>query len=84
MMPRISPGTGHVLDPATHAEQMRRISAIAAKGLDRSPEHIRFVTWTLKYSRCHWLQILGVVGCQPEAILLRVAPLLPRRPAGEG
>src|SRR5439155_26941531 len=43
MVNLISPGTGHVLDPATHAEQMRRIGAIAAKGIDRSPEHVRFV-----------------------------------------
>src|SRR5205807_6412264 len=32
----------------------------AAKGLDQAPHHIRFVTWTLKYSRCHWLQVLGL------------------------
>lgn len=56
----ISPGTGHVLDPATHAEQMRQIAGLASKGLDRTPRHLRFVTWTLKYSRCHWLQILGM------------------------
>lgn len=60
MVNLISPGTGHVLDPATHAEQLKRIGAIAAKGIDRSPRHVRFVTWTLKYSRCHWLQILGM------------------------
>ena len=56
----ISPGTGHVLDPATHGEQLRRIGALASKGRERSPGHIRFVTWTLKYSRCHWLQVLGL------------------------
>ena len=56
----ISPGTGHVLDPATHSEQMRRLGEFAAKGSDRAPGHIRFVTWTLKYSRCHWLQVLGM------------------------
>ena len=56
----ISPGTGHVLDPVTHAEQMRRIGEIASKGVNHTPRHIRFVTWTLKYSRCHWLQILGM------------------------
>ena len=39
---------------------MRRIGEIAAKGLDHSPDHVRFVTWTLKYSRCHWLQVLGL------------------------
>lgn len=60
MVNLISPGTGHVVDPATHKEQMRRIEKIAAKGLDRNPRHIRFVTWTLKYGRCHWLQVLGL------------------------
>jgi len=44
MVNLIAPGTGHVLDPKTHAEQMRRIAAIAAQGLDRAPEHVRFVT----------------------------------------
>jgi hypothetical protein len=56
----ISPGTGHVIDPVTFKEQMRRIGAYATKGLDHAPKHIRFVTWTLKYSRCHWLQVLGL------------------------
>lgn len=56
----ISPGTGHVVDPVTHKEQMRRIGAYAAKGLDREPQRVRFVTWTLKYSKCHWLQVRGL------------------------
>src|SRR5262249_33276335 len=54
----ISPGTGHAIDPITHKEQMRRIGEYAAKGIDHAPKHLRFVTWTLKYSRCHWLQVL--------------------------
>jgi len=60
MVNLISPGTGHVIDPVTHMEQLRRLGEHAAKGLDRAPRHIRFVTWTLKYSRCHWLQVLGL------------------------
>ena len=60
MVNLISPGTGHVIDPVTHAEQMRRIGEIAERGLDLQPKEIRFVTWTLKYSRCHWLQVLGL------------------------
>lgn len=56
----ISPGTGHVIDPVTHAEQMRRIGEIAAHGRDRSPDTLRFVTWTLKYNECHWLRLLGL------------------------
>jgi hypothetical protein len=56
----VSPGTGHVVDPVTFAEQMRHIGAYCAAGLDRRPRRLRFVTWTLKYSRCHWLQLLGL------------------------
>lgn len=58
MVNLISPGTGHVIDPVIHKEQMRQLGEFAAKGLDHRPKHVRFVTWTLKYSRCHWLQIL--------------------------
>lgn len=60
MVNLISPGTGHVIDPVTHAEQMRRIAEYAAKGLNHSPKELRFVTWTLKYGRAHWLQLLGL------------------------
>jgi hypothetical protein len=60
MVNLISPGTGHVIDPVTHAEQMRRIGELAERGLDEQPRDLRFVTWTLKYSRCHWLQLLGL------------------------
>ncbi len=60
MVNLISPGTGHVIDPVTHAEQMRRIGEFAAKGLDHAPRQLRFVTWTLKYNRCHWLELLAL------------------------
>ena len=60
MVNLISPGTGHVIDPKTHAEQMRRIAEYAAKGLDHDPRQLRFVTWTLKYNRCHWLELLAL------------------------
>jgi hypothetical protein len=52
----ISPGTGHVIDPKTHKEQMRRIAEIVAKPPE-VPKHIRFVTWTLRYRKCEWLTI---------------------------
>ena len=60
MVNLIAPGTGHVIDPKTHAEQMKRIAEFADKGLDRGPKRIRFVTWTLKYNECHWLRVLGL------------------------
>lgn len=60
MVNLISPGTGHVIDPVTHAEQMRRIGEYAARGIDHLPRRLRFVTWTLKYPRCHWLELRGL------------------------
>jgi len=56
----ISPGTGHVIDAKTHAEQMRRIGEHVTKGIDHDPKQMRFVTWTLKYNRCHWLELLAI------------------------
>ena len=55
----ISPGTGHVIDPVTQAEQLRRIAEYVAVG-NHAPDQLRFVTWTLKYHRCHWLDILAL------------------------
>ena len=56
----ISPGTGHVVDPVTHAEQMRHIAAHCTDGINRSTRSLRFVSWSLKYGRCHWLELLGL------------------------
>lgn len=56
----ISAGTGHVIDPMIHDEQMRRIGEFAVQGLNHAPGHLRFVTWTLKYNRCHWLEVLAL------------------------
>ena len=60
MVNLISQGTGHVIDPVTHAEQMRRIGEYAVKGLNHAPRQLRLVTWTLKYNRCHWVELLGL------------------------
>ncbi len=57
MINLISLGTGHVIDPVTHAEQMKRIARHVATA-PRRPNNLRFVTWTLKYNRCHWLEVL--------------------------
>jgi poly(3-hydroxybutyrate) depolymerase len=72
MVNLISPGTAHVIDPVTHREQMRRIGEYAAKGLDHMPDHIRFVTWTLKYNSCHWLELLAL-GKHYERAEIRAA-----------
>ena len=56
----VSPGTKHVIDPKTHAEQMRQIGEYVDRGLNHDPKQMRLVTWTLKYNRCHWLELLAL------------------------
>ncbi|WP_397570593.1 hypothetical protein [Schlesneria sp. T3-172] len=56
----ISPLTGHVRDPVTFREQMRQIEIAVNAGRRSGLPDLRFVTWTLKYSRCHWLEILAL------------------------
>jgi poly(3-hydroxybutyrate) depolymerase len=53
-------GAGHGVSAKAFREQMRLLEAPAARGIDPAPRHIRFVTWTLKFSRCHWIEILGL------------------------
>ena len=60
MVNLVSPGTGHVIDPSTHREQLRMINVHVEKGIERDPQQLRFVTWTLKYNRCHWLELLAL------------------------
>jgi len=60
MINLVSPGTAHVIDPVTHREQLRLIKFYADRGLEHARSRVRFVTWTLKYSRSHWLEILGL------------------------
>ncbi len=51
---------GHAYTPAAKAEISARIDAIAARGRDEWPRHIRFTTWTLKYNRMRWVVIDGL------------------------
>ncbi len=56
----VDQGAGHGLSAAANQEQLRRLGESAARGRDPFPKHVRFVTWTLKFSRCHWLEVLGL------------------------
>lgn len=56
----VSPFTQHSIDPVTHKLQLKLVNEHVVRGLDRFPREIRFVTWTLRYGKCHWLQLLGL------------------------
>lgn len=60
MVNLIAKGTGHTIEPATHKAQLERIANDLERPNRDDPETLRFVTWTLKYPSCHWLEILGL------------------------
>jgi len=53
-------GAGHAVRPAVLEQQLKLIAERVAHGIDPAPKEIRFVTWTLKFSRCHWIEVLGL------------------------
>lgn len=53
-------GAGHGVSAKVMQEQLDLLGAHAAKGRDPFPKRVRFVTWTLKFSRCDWLEVLSL------------------------
>jgi dienelactone hydrolase len=53
-------GAGHGVTLAAFQEHINRLDELAVRGSDPFPKHIRFVTWTLKFSRCRWIEVLGL------------------------
>ena len=53
----IGPKTGHSYEKNAKEELNRRIDAIATKGRDVLPEHVKFTTWTLRYNQSHWVTV---------------------------
>ncbi|MGL5097736.1 MAG: prolyl oligopeptidase family serine peptidase, partial [Planctomycetia bacterium] len=53
----VGPDTGHQYHPQTRDEIDRRIDALAAVGRNPFPQHVRFVTYTLRYPKMYWVEI---------------------------
>ncbi|HEY0865277.1 MAG TPA: prolyl oligopeptidase family serine peptidase [Lacunisphaera sp.] len=58
MVNLVAQGAAHVINPVTKAKQLELIRFYADRGLDRAPRQLHFVTWSLRYNRCHWLELL--------------------------
>jgi hypothetical protein len=56
----IGPETGHSIHPDSLLDIEARMASLAEVGLDRFPETIEFVTYTLAYNRMHWLTVEGL------------------------
>ncbi|MDF1862305.1 MAG: prolyl oligopeptidase family serine peptidase [Verrucomicrobiales bacterium] len=53
----IGPDTAHKLHPETLEEIESRLTSISNQGRRRVPPAVRFVTFTLRYNRMHWVQV---------------------------
>jgi len=60
MMNLVAPKTGHAIEPKTHAVQMKKIDRYVKQGRRPTRGEVVFTTWSLRYGRCHWLQLLGL------------------------
>jgi hypothetical protein len=56
----IGPKTGHSYHPVAKTEVDRRMDLLAKSGRERVPRRVRLVTYTLRYNRMHWVEILGL------------------------
>ncbi len=52
----VGPKTGHKFHPDSKQQSEAFIKAALVKGRT-PPEHIRFVTYTVRYNRCFWVQV---------------------------
>lgn len=56
----IGPGVEHKYEPGAKREVARRVDEAAAGGREADPDEVRLVTWTLRYSRLHWVTVEGL------------------------
>jgi dienelactone hydrolase len=56
----IGPGAGHGWEKNAKEEVGRRVDALAEKGRDVWPKEIRFITYTTRYNRCAWVEVIGL------------------------
>lgn len=56
----IGPKTAHAYEKTAKAEVIEKIDKIADKGRVAVPPKIKFVTYTLRYNKSFWINILGL------------------------
>ena len=63
----IGPMTAHKIHPDSAKEVDAKLNEWSARGIDRTPLPVQFVTYTLRYNRMHWLTVDGLKNHWDEA-----------------
>jgi pimeloyl-ACP methyl ester carboxylesterase len=56
----VAPGLGHTFPPEWRAKAEAAYAKHTAKGREEYPERVRFVTYTLRYPTCAWVELIGL------------------------
>lgn len=60
MINLVAPGAGHRVALVTHRKQVELMDRLAGEGVDRMRSEVRFVTYSLRYNRAYWVELLGL------------------------
>jgi predicted esterase len=56
----VAPGLGHSFPPQWQAKAETAYAKYTAKGREEYPQRVRFVTYTLRYPSCAWVELIGL------------------------
>ncbi len=56
----IGPKTKHSIHPDSMRDIEHRMSLLARNGRNRTPNPLRFTTFTTRYNRMHWIEVTGL------------------------
>lgn len=56
----VAPDLGHQFPAEWQKKAEEHYASFAAKGRDDNPPRVRFITYTMKYPKCAWVQLLGL------------------------
>jgi dienelactone hydrolase len=56
----VAPGLKHEFPPEWQKKAQEEYAKYVAKGRPQYLQHVRFVTYTLRYPQCDWLKVLGL------------------------
>ncbi len=56
----VAPGLAHRFPPEWQRHAEVEYAKAATRGREETPRHLRFVTWTLRYPACAWLELIGL------------------------
>jgi predicted esterase len=65
----LAPGLGHTFPPEWQKKAEAAYAPFVKAGIPSYPKHVHYVTYTLKYPACHWVEVLGLEKHYERAVV---------------